>query len=146
MFTYFRYLIVQLAQRVKIINYTRSIKIRLTVVIKSYLDLLNTYGKEQTEMIKLCFTTIIYLLSNDIYTIEEISKMCGNSEKQKPLITTEELKVMNFFEAIILIQRVMPFKTKLLPDYKIEWNFINEEKELSKRKENNLRIYNEKKD
>ena len=37
-------------------------------------DLLNVYGKENTEMIKMCFGKIIYLLSNDIYTLEEISK------------------------------------------------------------------------
>lgn len=128
----------------KIINYTRSIKVRLTVVIKSYIDLLNTYGKEQSEIIKLCFSNIVYLLSNDIYTLEEISKLCGNQEinkKVKPLISTEELKVMKPFEAIVLIPRIMPFKTKLLPDYKINWHFTKEEQQLPKRTPNELKIY-----
>ena len=51
--------------------------------------------------------------------------MCGNQEVKgqvKPLITVEELKVMKQFEAIVLIPRMMPYKTKLLPDYKIDWN------------------------
>lgn len=116
----------------KVINYARGIKIRFTVVIKSYIDLTNVYGKENTEVIKSCFPTLIYLLSNDIYTLDEISKMCGNQEvggKVKPLITIEELKVMKVFEAIVLIPRMMPYKTKLLPDYKMDWNL--EEKELS---------------
>ena len=51
--------------------------------------------------------------------------MCGNTEfngKIKPLITEEELKILKTFEAIILIPRFMPYKTSLIPDYKIEWN------------------------
>ena len=115
----------------RVIAYSRGIKVRFTVVIKSYIDLTNVYGKENTEVIKSCFPTLIYLLSNDIYTLEEISKMCGNTEtlgKVNPLITVEELKVMKAFEAIVLIPRMMPYRTKLLPDYKINWNL--EEKEL----------------
>ena len=86
---------------------------------------INVYGKESTEMIKSCFPILIYLLSTDIYTLEEISKMCGNEETNnqiRPLISIEQLKVMKPFEAIILMPRMMPFKTKLLPDYKINWN------------------------
>lgn len=109
----------------KVINYSRAIKIRFTAVIKSYIDLINVYGKENAEIIKACFPILIYLLSSDIYTLDEISKMCGNQEVKgqvKPLITVEELKVMKQFEAIVLIPRMMPYKTKLLPDYKIDWN------------------------
>ena len=108
-----------------LINYSRSINVKFTVVIKSYIDLINVYGKESSEIIKACFPIIIYLLSTDIYTLEEISKMCGNEETNnqiRPLISIEQLKVMKPFEAIILMPRMMPFKTKLLPDYKINWN------------------------
>lgn len=83
------------------------------------------YGKENAEVIKMCFNNIIYLLSNDIYTLDEISKLCGNTLKNNtivPLITIEELKVINTFEAIVLaivlMSRIMPIKTKLLPYYK----------------------------
>lgn len=127
-----------------LINYSRSINVRFTVVIKSYIDLTNMYGKEQTEIIKSCFPILIYLLSSDIYTLEEISKMCGNREINKqitPLITIEELKVMSQFEAIILMPRMMPFKTKLLPDYKITWNIEEKESIIPPRKENNIKIY-----
>lgn len=128
----------------KVINYARSIKIRFTVVIKSYIDLTNMYGKEQTEVIKSCFPILIYLLSNDIYTLEEISKMCGNHEidkKVRPLISVEELKVMKAFEAIVLIPRMMPYKTTLLPDYKIDWNLEQQEMTIPPRKENHIKIY-----
>lgn len=128
-----------------ILNYSRSINIRYTVVIRSFNDLLNVYGKENTEMIKMCFGKIIYLLSNDIYTLEEVSKLCGNQEKDGnviPLVTVEELKYLDKFEAIFLIPRVMPFRTKLLPDYEIKWPFEENISELNIREENELNIYN----
>ena len=131
----------------KIINYARSISVNITVVIKSYLDLINTYGKENTEIIKSCFSNIIYLLSSDIYTLEEISKMCGNTEvngKVKPLITEEELKTLKAFEAIILIPRTMPYKTTLIPDYKIEWNLVKKDLPIPKREIKTVNLYEEK--
>lgn len=105
---------------INIINNSRSINIRFTIFIMSLLELRNTYGNETTELLKLSFGNIIYLLANDIETLEEVSKMCGNIGNN-PLITPEELKLLNYFEAIILIPRVLPIKTKLIPDYQIEW-------------------------
>ena len=130
----------------KVINYSRSININFTVVIKSYLDLINTYGKENAEIIKSCFPTLIYLLSNDSYTLEEISKMCGNTEengKTKPLITEEELKTLKPFEAIVLIPRLMPYKTVLIPDYQIKWNLERKEAPLKVRKTAEIKTYEE---
>lgn len=128
----------------KLINYSRSIRVRFTVVIKSYIDLVNIYGKEQTEIIKSCFPIIIYLLARDIYTLEEVSRMCGNHESSKgiePLISVEELKVLKAFESIILMPRLMPFRTKLVPDYQISWYFEEKEIDIQPRKENNISIY-----
>ena len=129
----------------KVINYSRSLNIRFTVTIKSYIDLTNVYGKENTEVIKSCFPTIIYLLSSDIYTLEEISKMCGNAEKEKkvrPLITVEELKIMKIFEAIVLVPRMMPYKTTLVPDYKINWNLETKNVTLEEGKRDKIKIFN----
>ena len=91
-----------------------------TVMINGFNDLKNTYGKEEFEIIKLCFGNIIYLLSQDFETLEEICKYCGNSNQNTPLISIEELKTMKMFDAIILIPRIMPFKTSLLPYYKFK--------------------------
>lgn len=130
----------------KLINYSRSIGIRFIAVIKSYVDLINMYGKENAEIIKMCFGNIMYLLSNDIYTLEEISNLCGKTLNEdnivEPLISIEELKTMNVFEAIVLIPRLMPFKTKLLPDYQIDWGYKMIEKEMPVRKVNDVKIYN----
>ncbi len=103
------------------LNFCRSLNIRITVAIQSYIHLANLYSKEDVEILKMCFGNIVYLLSEDIYTLEEISKACGKN-KNKPLISVPELKTIEIFEAIILMSRSMPFKTKLLPDYKIKWN------------------------
>lgn len=104
---------------------SRSYNVKMTVFIRSFLDLKNVYGTENTELLKIAFGNIIYLMANDIETLEEISKMCG---KQKvdgefiPLISSEELKLLDRFEAIVLIPRLNPYKTKLIPDYQINWN------------------------
>ena len=86
------------------------------------------YSKEEADILKMCFGNIVYLLSDDIYTLEEISKYCGTKEvdgKLLPLITVEELKTLDYFEAIILMSRTMPIKTKLLPDYQIDYGYKN---------------------
>ena len=70
---------------------------------------------------------ISYLLSSDIETLEEVSKMCGNKEedgKVSPLVSVSDLKTLKMFETIILAQRVMPYKTELCPYYKLTENGI----------------------
>ena len=119
----------------EIINYSRSVNINFTCVIQNFVNLINTYGKENSEIIKLCFSNIVYLYTNDLYTLEEISNLCGNETSSKALVSTEELKTFQKFDAIFLIPRIMPFKTKLVPDYKIDWgiDFQNIDFELRKK-------------
>lgn len=107
------------------VSLSRGYNIKITAFIRSFLDLKNVYGVENTELLKLEFGNIIYLMANDIETLEEISKMCGKQKLDNeliPLISAEELKLLDMFEAIILIPRLNPYKTKLIPDYKIDWN------------------------
>lgn len=103
-----------------VIGQARSINIQITAAVQNFMQLVNVYGKEDTEILKLCFSNILYLYSNDIYTLEEISKTCGEVSKDIPLITIEELKMMNQFEAIIILPRMYPARTKLIPFYKLE--------------------------
>ena len=104
-----------------ILNSSRPLNIKFTLIIKSLIDLERQYGKENTEILKYTMGCIIYLLSTDIYTQEEISRLCGNKAPGVPLITPEEIKLLNVFEAIVLMPRILPIKTKLLPDYQIPW-------------------------
>lgn len=127
-----------------VINYSRSLNVRFIVTIKGYVNLINTYGKEDAEIIQMCFGNIIYLLSSDIYTLTEISKLCGKTNIQNnivPLITVEELKVMPVFEAVILKTRMMPYRGKLLPNYKIDYGYQLEKEEIPKRNINPIKIF-----
>ena len=128
------------------LNYSRTLNIRITATIQSYVHLLNIYSKEETEILKMCFGNIIYLISEDIYTLEEISKTCGyytENGKDVPLITVSELKTMKSFEAIILMVRMLPFRTKLVPSYQIDWGYEETEEELSKRQKHSIETYTE---
>lgn len=118
----------------EIINYSRNVHINFTVLIQSFINLNNTYGKENADIIKYCFPNIVYLYATDLYTLEEVSKLCGHESEKKPLISPEELKIMKQFEAIYLIPRIMPFKTKLVPDWKIDWDINFEKTDFELRK------------
>ena len=130
-----------------LITYCRSIKIKLAVTIRSYIHLSNMYSKEEAEILKMCFGNLVYLLSDDIYTLEEISKYCGNTlvdNKVERLVTVEDLKTINTFEAIVIIPRMMPFKTKLLPDYQIDWGIDFPKIDIPKRTQKEIKYYEEK--
>ena len=82
----------------------------------------------------------IFLLANDIHTLELISKDCGRVDENNPLINIEELKVLDRFEAIILTSRMYPIRTKLLPYY--QFNIPTLPKvELEPLKYNEVKIY-----
>ena len=121
----------------EMVNYSRGININFTVVISSYINLINNYGKEDSEIIKFCFSNIIYLYTNDVYTNEEISNLCGKTlvdNKVVPLVPVQELQTLKRFETIVLITRMLPFKSKLVADYEINWNLNTDEASLEKRK------------
>ena len=118
----------------QVINYSRSNDICFTVVITSYVSLLNTYGEKNVEIIKLCFANVVYLYANDIYTLEEICRLCGYESDKKMLVTPEELKMIKQFEAIFLMPRIMPFKNGFVPDYKIDWGIEFKQSDFEERK------------
>lgn len=100
------------------LNNANRYNLSFILTISNFKNLINTYGKELAEIIKFCCLNIIYLLSNDEDTLSEISALCGNiniNDKVVPLISTDELKRLNYFEAVILLPRVMPFRTNLAP-------------------------------
>ena len=67
--------------------------------------------------------------------------MCGNAKANALLINPEELKVLNKLEAVVLMIREEPIRSKLIPDYQIDWQINNEEVPLNKRQEVNKKIY-----
>ena len=105
----------------------RSRLIRFTFIIQNYAQLTQVYGKENAETIK-GNCNIMYLISSELQALEELSKLCGevkSKEKDKtastPLVTVSDLQRLDPYETISLRLRTMPFKTKLVPNYKMDW-------------------------
>ena len=117
-----------------VLNYSRGYNINFTCNIKSVMALKNKYKNQELDLIKLCFKNIIYLYSNDITTLNFISELCGNTQNSKgdiePLVTPEELKVYNNFEALVIRIRTMPVRTILKPSYQISWGYDQGNEEL----------------
>ena len=103
-----------------ILTYSKSAGIRLTLVVQSILHLMNIYGPKDTDFIRMAIGNTIFLLANDIQTLEVISRDCGRKDENSLLINVEELKTLNYFEAIILTNRMYPIKTKLLPYFEFK--------------------------
>ena len=106
----------------------RSRNIRFNFIIQNFAQLYQVYGKENGETIKGNCGNIIYLISSELSALEEISKMCGevkSKEKDKtastPLVTVSDLQRLKQWETIILRTRMMPFKTRLTPNYLMDW-------------------------
>ena len=103
----------------------RSRHIRFTFIIQNFAQLTQVYGKENAETIK-GNCNILYLISSELQALEELSKMCGevkSKEKDKtastPLVTVSDLQRMSMNETIALRLRMMPFKTKLTPNWQM---------------------------
>lgn len=120
---------------------SRNYNIRFNAYIRSYHELNHIYGKAETDILELSFENIIYLASKDMETLEKISKYCGKVNDVEPLISVDELKLLDNFETIILIPRLHPIRTKLLPDYKINWNFSDEKVDIKELKNKELEVY-----
>lgn len=107
----------------------RSRAIRFSFIIQNFSQLYQVYGKENGETIKGNCGNIIYLISSEIGALEEISKMCGevkSKEKDKtastPLVTVSDLQRLKQWTIIVLRTRMMPFKTVMTPNFKMENN------------------------
>lgn len=117
------------------ITAARSRLIRFNLIIQNFAQLNEVYGEHQAETIKGNCGNTIYLLSSELKSLEEISKLAGerkikkkDKEEVRPLISVSELQRLNFKDAIILKHRKPPFKTKLKFASEYNWNIPNYEK------------------
>ena len=121
------------------ITAARSRAMRFTLIIQNFAQLNEVYGEQNAETIKGNCGNMIYLISTELRALEEISKMCGEvkvkikkddkdekndfgeKEETRPLISISDLQKMKMNEVIIRRIRLAPFKTKLTPEYEMEW-------------------------
>lgn len=134
------------------VSAARSRDIRFTFIIQNFAQLNDVYGKEVAEVIKGNCGNLVYLISTEMAALEEISKMCGevkSKEKDKtastPLVTVTDLQRMKLFEVIIKRLRMDPFKTKLEPDFKIDWGIERKMAELPTRETKTIQLFDIKK-
>lgn len=134
------------------VSAARSRDIRFTFIIQNFAQLNDVYGKEVGEIIKGNCGNLVYLISTELAALEEISKMCGevkSKEKDKtastPLVTVSDLQKLKLFEAIIIRLRKNPFKTKLEPDFKMDWGMTREEAPYPNREIKKIELFDLKK-
>ncbi|MCI8394716.1 MAG: type IV secretory system conjugative DNA transfer family protein [Bacilli bacterium] len=134
------------------VSAARSRDIRFTFIIQNFSQLNDVYGKEVAEVIKGNCGNWIYLISTEMAALEEISKMCGevkSGEKDKtastPLVTVTDLQKMRLFEVIVIRLRMNPFKTKLEPDFKMDWGIERKMAELPIREMREISLFDLKK-
>ncbi len=124
------------------ITAARSRQMRFTMIIQNFAQLNEVYGEQNAETIKGNAGNLIYLISTELRALEEISKMCGEvkvkSDKEgkpdetRPLITISDLQKLKMNEVIIRRLRMAPFKTKLTPDYKMNWGRVFPQADIMK--------------
>lgn len=134
------------------VSAARSRDIRFTFIIQNFAQLNDVYGKEVAEVIKGNCGNWVYLISTEMAALEEISKMCGevkSKEKEKtastPLVTVTDLQKLKLFEAIIIRLRKYPFKTKLEPDFKMDWGINRKKAVLPVREAREISLFDVKK-
>lgn len=130
------------------VSAARSRDIRMTFIIQNFAQLSDVYGKEVAEVIKGNCNNLIYLLSTEIAALEEISKICGevkSKEKEKtastPLITVTDLQKFKMGEALLMRSRKYPFRTKLEPDYAINWGMEKKDGTFEEREKRPIELF-----
>lgn len=118
----------QLRDVTSMVTAARSRKIRFTFIIQNFAQLDEVYGDKNAETIRSNCGNTIYLLTNELSALEEISKLCGevkSKEKEKtvstPLVTVTDLQKMKRNEIIVIRMRMRPFRTVLKGSYDIDW-------------------------
>lgn len=114
------------------ITASRSRNIRFSFVIQNFSQLNQVYGKDVAETIKGNCGNFVYIMSTELSALEEISKLLGDKKPEKakkdepappirPLFTVSDLQALKEGEVIINRFRSMPFKSKLMYDWKTDW-------------------------
>lgn len=118
----------------------RSRKIRFTFIIQNFAQLDEVYGDKNAETIRSNCGNLVYLLTNELSSLEEISKLCGevkSKEKEKtvstPLVTVTDLQKMKLNEIIVIRMRMRPFRTVLKAAYEVDWGDNYEEAKIPER-------------
>ena len=93
----------------------RSRNIRFHLVIQSYGQMVDKYGESISKTIMDNCGNLIYLHTNEISFLEYVSKLAGNNEYGRPLISVSRLQHLKRNETLIFHDRCYPFLVQNLP-------------------------------
>jgi len=130
----------QLRDVTSMVTAARSRRIRFTFIIQNFAQLDEVYGDKNAETIRSNCGNTVYLLTNELSALEEISKLCGEVKSKKddktvstPLVTVTDLQKMKRNEIIVIRMRMRPFRTVLKGSYDIDWGDHFEEATIPER-------------
>ena len=114
------------------ITAARSRLIRFTMIIQNLAQLNSVYGDNDAQTIRSNCNNLLYLLTTELAALKEISELCcdkivkvgkGDKEREetRPLATVADLQRMKMFEAIVKRIRLDPYKTRLKPNFEMDW-------------------------
>lgn len=97
----------------------RSRGVRMNMVVQGFDQLESAYGKNEAQTIRSNATNLVYLLSKDYQTLEEISKTLGTKRtsktKEERVVTVDRLKNFKLGEVLIMGDRGKSLITNVLP-------------------------------
>ena len=108
---------------VPMITAARSRNIRLHMVIQSYGQLVEKYGENVSRAILDNCGNMVYLHTREMDFLTYISRLAGNNEYGRPLISTSRLQRLQKNETIIFHGRCCPYLAEDVPlifDYPIK--------------------------
>ena len=134
------------------ITASRSRNIRFTFAIQNFSQLNQVYGKDVAETIKGNCGNFVYIMSTELAALEEISKLLGDKKPEKPkkdepappirpLFTVSDLQALKQNEVIFNRFRSMPFKTKLTPNWQIDWGKKYEDMGYTTRPRREIKVF-----
>lgn len=111
----------------------RSRGVRMNMVVQGFDQLESSYGKNEAQTIRSNATNLVYLLSKDYHTLEEISKTIGTKKtsktKEERVVTVDRLKNFKLGEVLIMGDRGKSLITNVLPFNK--YNYYQNLKKFS---------------
>ena len=133
------------------ITASRSRNIRFSFAIQNFSQLNQVYGKDVAETIKGNCGNFVYIMSTELAALEEISKLLGDKKPEqkkdkpaepiRPLFTVSDLQALKENEVIFNRFRSMPFKTKLTPNWKIDWGKKYEHMGYTERDNREVKVF-----
>jgi len=100
---------------IAMITAARSRNIRIHLVIQSYGQMVEKYGENISKAVLDNCRNMIYLHSREMDFLNYISKLAGNNEYGRPLISTSRLQRLKKNETLIFHDRCYPFLTEDIP-------------------------------